>query len=185
MVNFKHDYSGSLVEPFINEDTFTGDSMIFVQGMAGLNAKLSIPYAKNLKAENVIVNKAEMEVFVVILPEDEEDFHSDPTPQLFISKKNSDGDLVVITDVAEAVEATLSRIFGGEIEEIQKNNTILYRYKMNITSHLQEMIDGIEPNDEIFIYSEAKGQRPQRVVLFGPNHPEHPIKLNVTYTINQ
>jgi len=184
MVNFKHDYSGSIVNSFI-DNTISGDSLVFIQGLAGLNTKLEIPYARNL--QNVIVNQAQLELTVAsILPDDEPIFYDDPVTQLFISKKDEDGNLTVISDLEAAIAlGSLSGVFGGNLTEVNRNNVVIQKYTMNISDHLQDIVDGIEPNDEIFISALSKSQNAQRIILFGPGHSTYPAKLNLTYTINQ
>ena len=185
MVSFEHDYSGSIVEPFIDDDNFTGDSLVFIQGMSGLNAKLSIPYARNL--QNVIVNQAQLEFTIAtILPDDQPIFHEDPLEQLLISRKNSDGDLAIIADLEAAlIQSNLTGIFGGNLTSTNKNNVVLWTYTMNISEHLQNIIDGVEASDEIFISALSKAQNAQRSIIFGPEHSTYPIKINVAFTINQ
>lgn len=184
MVNFQHDYTGSEVEPFI-ENEINGDSLVFIQGMSGLNAKLRIPYAQNL--ENVIVNQAQLEFTVAtILPNDDPVFHNDPVPQLLISKLNDDGELTIISDLEAAINVQdITGVFGGNLTNVSKNNIVLRKYTMNISDHLQDMIDGVETSDAIFITALAKAQNAQRSILFGPGHSTYPLKLNITYTINQ
>ncbi len=184
MVNFTHDYSNSTVNSFI-DDTNLGDSLVFLQGMSGLNAKLEIPYARNL--QNVIVNQAQLELTVAtILPNDDPVYYNDPITQLFISKKDEDGNLAIISDLEAAIAlGNLQGVFGGNLTEINGNNVVLQKYTMNISDHLQDVIDGVEANDEIFISALSKAQNGQRVILFGPGHSTYPAKLNLTYTINQ
>ena len=185
MVTFEHDYDGSIVEPFIDENDFVGDSLVFIQGMSGLNAKLSIPYARNL--QNAIVNQAQLEFTIAtILPQDQSIFHENPLDQLLISKKNEDGDLTIIGDLETALNlGNLTGVFGGNLTSVNQDNMVLWKYTMNISDHLQDMIDGIETTDEIFISALSKAQNAQRSIIFGPNHSTYPIKMNVTYTINQ
>lgn len=186
MVNFIPDYSGAIVEPFIGENEYEkGDSLIFLQGMSGLNAKLEIQDFITL--ENVIINKAELEFTVAAdLPEDRTLFSSSPIPQFFIGTKNADGELEIITDVEAGIAGgtlnTLTTIFGGNPVE-DSDGTVTY--KMNVTAYLQELVNGEHETAEIFVYPALRAERPQRVVLFGPGHSEHPAKLYVTYTENQ
>ena len=182
MVNFIPDYSGSLVEPFIGEDKYAkGDSLVFIQGMSGLNAKLEIQDFSSL--QDVIINKAEIELTVATdLPEDKALFSSDPISQLLIGTKNADGEIERISDVEAAIANGLISIFGGQPVE---DSDGMMKYKMNITSYLQELVSGEHENSEIFIYPALRAERPQRVAVFGPGHSQHPIKLYVTYTENQ
>ena len=181
MVNFIPDHSGSPVEPFIGENEYNlGDSLIFVQGMSGLNAKLEIQDFSSL--QNVIINKAEIEFTIASdLPEESTLFSSDPIQQLLIATKNTDGELERITDIEAAIAGGQIGIFGGQPVE----DSTVTKYKMNITAYLQELVNGEHDNAEIYLYPALRTERPQRVVLFGPGHSEHPVKIYVTYTENQ
>ena len=183
MVNFIPDYSNSLVEPFIGENKYDeGDSLVFVQGMSGLNAKLEIQDFSTL--QNVIINKAEIEFTIANdLPEDQTLFSSDPIQQLLLATKNDSGDLERIIDVEAAIAGGLISIFGGQPEEDFSEGVL--KYKMNITAYLQELVNGEHDTAEIYIYPAIRTERPERVVLFGPGHSEHPAKIYVTYTENQ
>ena len=184
MVHFEHDYVGSEAELAIDNET-EGNNLFFIQGMSGLNAKFRIPYAQNL--QNAIVNQAQLELTVAtMLPDDEAVFHDDPISQLLISKINSDGELAVINDVQAALNnSSLTGVFGGNLIEVNGNTMVLRKYKMNISAHLQDLINGVETSDEIFINAISKAQNANRSIIFGPNHPTYPAKINLTYTFNQ
>ena len=57
--NYSHDLTGTLIEPFIDNPDL-GDSLLFLQGMEGLIAKLEIPHVEELSG--VIVNKADVTI---------------------------------------------------------------------------------------------------------------------------
>ena len=185
MVNFNPNYEASIVEPFIGEEKYaTGDSLIFVQGISGINAKLEIQDASTL--QNVIINKAEIEFTLATLTEDNPILSDDPISQLLIGIKNADGELELIGDVNQAISGGNIGIFGGSPIDVSTNsNNPIFKYKMNITSYLQDLVDGEYENAEIYIYPAISAERPQRSVLFGPGHSEHPARLYVTYTENQ
>lgn len=176
VVNFKHDYSGSIVEPFLN-NSVDNDSLIFMQGMSGVNAKVTIDDLEDLG--DVIINKAELEVFVANIPEDDEDLYA-PINQIIIAEKNADDLLILVEDVNNAIIRADISVFGGILEEDTDNN--LMKYSVNITTHLQDIISGVS-NNEIFIRSFPKASSLSRSVLYGANHDTYPIKLKVTYTI--
>lgn len=186
MVNFKHNYDDSFVKSFIDtlDDETDGKEYIFVQGMQGLNGKLRIPYTSGLK--NAIVNKAQLELTIAtMVPDDVTDYSDKPLEQLFLSKKNEDGNLVTLTDLQIAFGGSLVGIFGGNLVEKTENNMVIQTYTMNISQHLQDMINGLELSDEIFITTIAKAQSANRSIIFGTGHATYAPKLYVTYTVNQ
>ncbi|RMD75364.1 MAG: DUF4270 family protein, partial [Bacteroidetes bacterium] len=72
MSTFEHDYTGSVVEEHWNVPAGE-DSIAFIQGMAGVNMLVEIPYVQQWD-EGVVINKAELEIPVVTLPGDDPDF---------------------------------------------------------------------------------------------------------------
>ena len=187
MTHFEHDYAGSPVESFIDgiDDETDGEEYIFIQGMQGLIGKIRIPYTSGLK--NPIINQAQLKLTLATMVPDDVTFYRDnPLEQLFLSKKNADGDLIIITDLGTAIEVgSLTGVFGGNLVERTENNIVISTYTMNISEHLQEIINGVETSDELFISTVAKAQSANRSIIFGSGHSTYAPKLNVTYTINQ
>lgn len=181
MVSFNHDYENSFVKSFIDtlDDETDGEQYLFVQGMQGINGKLRIPYLSGLK--NAIINQAQLELTIAtMLPNDVSFYSDEPLEQLFLSKKNEEGDLIIIADL----QLTFTG-FGGNLVERTKDNMLIQTYTMNISQHLQDMINGLEVSDEIFITPLAKAQSANRSIIFGTGDPSFAPKINVTYTINQ
>ena len=172
--NYEHDYSGTLVETFI-DNTDKGDSLLFVQGLEGLEAKIEIPNVEDLKG--FIVNKAEMIITIAELEGDDPNLY-DPPSQLILLKKNEEDDLVVIDDVVFA-GAELQLIFGGNL--VQGENGEPDTYTMNISSHIQRMIDGDE-SSELFVQPFPKGDRAWRVPLKGANAAANPVIIRLAFT---
>jgi hypothetical protein len=188
MARFEHDYTGSPVEPFIDgidDEIDGGEEFIFIQGMQGLNGKIRIPYTSGLK--NPIINQAQLKLTLATMVPDDVTFYRDnPLEQLFLSKKNADGELIIIADLNTAIEVgSLTGFFGGNLVEKTENNIVISTYTMNISEHLQDIINGVETSDEIFISTISKAQSANRSIIFGTGHPTYAPRLNVTYTINQ
>ena len=174
LASFEHDYVGTDIPPFI-DDTQLGDSILFLQGMAGPNIKIEIPGSQQLG--NIIVNKAELEFTVATHPDDDM-MNFPPARNIIISRKDTDGDLVLINDVLFNFAA-----FGGIAEEVDDGNgNMVTKYKFNISSHFQEMVNGNLP-DPLFLRIFGKQETASRVVFYGPGHSQFPAKLNLAYTI--
>lgn len=174
-VNYNHDYSGSIVESFLENPDLT-DTLVFAQSMGGLEVDIEIPNITDLAG--IIVNKAELELSVANLEEDPIDIYK-PVEQLLVSKRNSDGGLSIIQDILLVNGDNLSGIFGGNL--VAGDNGKPDTYTMNISSHIQDMIDGIEPNT-LVVTPLGTSQRGNRVVFFGPSHPTNRITLKIAYT---
>ena len=121
-----------------------------------------------------------------MVPNDATFYSEYPLEQLFLSKKNEDGELIIIEDLSTAIEVgSLSGFFGGNLVEKTEDNIVISTYTMNISEHLQDIINGIETRNDLYISTVAKAQSANRTVIFGTGHPTHAPKLNITYTINQ
>ena len=173
-INFEHDYTGTIVESFIDQQD-KGDSLAFIQGLEGLNLELEFPFVEDLKG--IVVNKAELILPIHELEGDDPDQYF-PIEQLLASSKNDEETLVVIEDIA-LVGGDIAAIFGGVVLDGGEDNPNFYR--LNISAHFQDMIDGIEDN-KIVITSFPKPTRAYRTILNGVKHPTNPIKLRLAFT---
>ncbi|MEN0005421.1 MAG: DUF4270 family protein [Bacteroidota bacterium] len=178
LTNFEHDYSGSPVEDFIDDEN-AGESFLFVQGMAGTDVTLEFPDLSDFK-EDVIVNQAILEVTVADFSDDPEGIF-DPCEELILSKRNEDGGLELIDDLQLIVTRGLSRedLFGGQLEEVEDTGTLIYT--MNLSGHFQNILDGVEPN-QLIISVFPRPERANRSILFGTAHPENAINLKLAIT---
>lgn len=167
--NYDLDYTGSIVETFINEPA-DGDSLFFLQGLSGVNGTLKFPNLDNLRG-NIAINKAELILTVANLPEDL-DIYELPD-QIFLTEINEDGDLIIIED------ALSSSLFGGELTEYTDDRPAIY--SMNITAHLQNILKGNATN-ELGVIALGRERSPNRVVFYGGEHSTYPVKLRVHYT---
>lgn len=202
-----HDYAGSIVEPYI-DDAAANEEFVFVQGGNGLETVFTIPYTDVL--DDVSIIKAELEVYAYTFYDDSEFFYP-PVSNLVLSREeiSEDGDttLVIIDDAFYGFQKqNLSGIFGGiplrgseTIEapySLENNvssdknsfgfNSTKYlgepiRYTMNIAAHLNKLRDDVFTN-KLYLTVFTRPQRPGRVVLCGPGHPEYPAKINLYYS---
>lgn len=176
-MSLKHDFTGTLVEEAL-ADNSTSDSLLFTQGMVGPIIRIEFPHLDQLRNQNLVINKAELELWQGDFPGSQSLFF-EPGEQLLLATKDENGNFVPIDDYTISL-ADLPRRFGGNL--INEGGLLPNAYRMNIGTHLQEMIDGRESN-EFYLILASKVNRASRTILFGPNHPEFPIKLSVTGTI--
>ncbi len=170
--NFEQDFTGSVAEPFL-ESAEKGDSLLFAQAMAGPNIELEIPHIRNL--DGIVVNKAELELTVAVLPEDGDNFYASADQMIIAYEVEGEGQ-VFIRDVISG-----GLFFGGTPEDESVEGEIVERYRMNISDHIQDMLEG-DVNNTITIRIFPKQEIAERTVIYGPGHSEYPMKLNVTYT---
>jgi hypothetical protein len=175
---YQHDYSGSFVEPFIGELGEAQDSLLFVQGMSGLEVKIQLPASlDNLRG--VIVNKAELEFYIREFETGDTIFT--PVNQMALSIVEDEETLVVIEDIQSSIDRFLpiASTFGGF--PMSSEDSEPDKYIMNISTHLQRVLDG-EEDKELLLTPFSKVSSAARVVLYGSSHPEYGVKLKVTYT---
>lgn len=169
----EQDFSGAPIEDFIGDEVM-GDSLLFVQGMAGTNAVVRLDDVDRLNG--TLINGATLEVYGTALNDDED---LRPVPdQLVLREVLDNGANTLIRDFESSVFAGTISLSGGTPEDMGDG---IYKYTFNVGSQLQDIVDGISSN-EIHIFINGKIFDMRRVVLFGAGHSTYPIKLNVTYT---
>ena len=177
VLNYEHDYAGSEIEAFI-DDPLLGDSLTFMQGFAGVNTKITIDEAAlalDFNSGDVIINKAELEVFATILDE-EPDLY--PLPDQIIVAELVDDQITLVRDFSFATSVGDVSRSGGDQQLVEDN---IYRYNVNISTHFQEIVDG-DASNEFFLRLFPKPANVRRMALFGPGHSTYPMKLKITYT---
>jgi hypothetical protein len=189
-LQLEHDYTGSLAEAYISDGNTAGlDSLLFVQGMAGLEVELEFPAMDELKG--AIINQAELEFFIREF--DSGDTIFSPINLMALSTIAENGSYTVIEEIKLALDRfiSVSDAFGGV--PVSSSEDAPQRYVMNISTYLQRIIDGdadnkiyLTPFGEVantasgaYVYKASTGSR---VVLYGNSHPDYGINLKVTYT---
>ena len=180
--NIVHDYSGSPVEQFIDSDLL-GDSLIFSQGLKGLDPQISFPDLSFLQSD-ILINKATLTLTVAEL---EGDFPLDLYPvgnQLLASKLDDNDDRILIQDLVKTGDLNTGFIlFGGTAEKVeQADGTTVTQYIMNITDYLKAVVDEDEQDPKIILTPFFRQESPRNAVIYGPGHSKYPVKLRITYT---
>lgn len=176
----ENDYSGTVIEPAIGSDDFS-DSLAFIQGTEGLLMELNFPNLADL--QDVIVNKAELLIPIANLEGDDPGIFL-PAERLYAFYYNQDaGNYIPISDVILPNSNVLDLVFGGLIE--QGANGAPDMYRMNISAWFQRMVEDNRESDipdVLYITAAPRSERVSRAVLYGAQHPQYPVKLNLTYT---
>lgn len=178
-VSFVHDYSGTQVEHLLASSAVS-DTLAMLQGMLGTLVKIDIPHLDSLKDK--IINKAELEFYIKTF--DNENSIYPPIANLLIAYKNTLDKYVSVNDVllafASGSEAGLTKYFGGTVIEESINGVQLFKYKMNISSHLQYMIQN-KVGKSIYLTVYRRAETANRVALYGTGS-HLPPKLKVSFT---
>lgn len=175
-----HDYTAAPVEEFIDDDVL-GDSLVFMQGMSGLN--IEVDFGDLSFLENRIINHAELDIYhVTEFPDDVPSIFL-ATQGLLAKKINADsGELEDVTDVITALQLGTLGLFGGDQMDVTEDGVDLFKYTINLTNHFQAMVEGDETS-KIYLESIAKARNPYRGIFYGPQNSQFPMKLRLTYTV--
>ena len=182
--NFKNEGYKSTTTPVyksINNAKESGNLM-YVQSMAGTTSKLEIPYLKNLG--KVVINKAELELTVVT---DSKTELFPPIDQLILRTAQFSAIQDVVYDAnynAGTVVRPLEKMStsGGFVRTEIANGTTLYKYYFNLSTHLQQILEG-KQGSILTIIPHFKEEKGSRVVLYGPKSKNYRAKINVYYTV--
>lgn len=172
--HFEHDYSSvSEIITQLNTANTIQEDKVFVQPMAGLRTKVTMPYLKDFfNNGKVVINKAEL-----IMPVDPSslvgtDSIYTPHPKMVATIADSILGPVIMPDYFEGAP-----YFGGEYDAVKKE------YRFNIARYVQQVLNGTKENKGLYIIANARPTTANRVQLLGgskslPNH----MRLKITYT---
>jgi len=198
--NFLHETEGSEVGNVVN---VAMPDFLYLQGMQGPNIEVSFPNIATLgTGTTTIVNRAELELTLV---------SSDTTGLIsqIIPTKTENGGRILIDDILSSfrgpanidisaitggtpINTILTTITGGVpiIEEV--NGTTVIKYRLNISAHLQDILEGTIENkvtlsagiedSRFYARSLIKAETENKAIFYGPGHPTFAPKLNLTFT---
>ncbi len=180
----KLDHSNTPVQAFIDGQQ-NGDSVFYIQGLLGPDARLKMPYSPDWEAK--FLNYAVLEFDVVIQdPRDSTTFR--PIDLLFVQDLSS-GKPTDIRDfeIARSFSGQISNLsdfsslFGGIPRKMTVDGQTIIRYSFNITAHFQNLRR--EKKDlDLLISPIFKTEIAQRVSLYGNKHSTRPAKLKLIYS---
>lgn len=173
--SIRHEYSGAIAQELLQSPD-AGDTLVLVQGLSGVNAKLEFPHITDLRG--AIINFAQLEIPIGALPGDDPDKFA-PVRQLILAAPNSEGAQVNIADVQFSAGTNFAVLFGGVVVKGENGQPDVYR--MNVSSQIADIINGRAPN-EMYIRVNTKAQTPNRVILNGPAHPLNRMRLRLAFT---
>lgn len=174
---YEKDYTGSLAGELLEP----GDDLeqVALSGQGGLMTEITFPDLTML--EDKVINQAEMVFFREVIENYSYDDYPAP-PFVGLYYRNDDGNLVQILDrqllLNPEFDAVVNDFIGGnELEDDEGN--IFYRPRFSV--HLQRMIDGEVPSS-VFLRVTPVDRDASRVILGGPEAPERPASVKVTFT---
>ena len=154
----------------LHQDQDMADSLLFLQSLGLHRANIQIPHVEQLAdIPRLLINKAELVVPVA------SEYVSDAFPasrELLLLRIDEDGDLQFLEDYHVGIN-----YFGGRLNE---NNM---EYRFNISKYLQQVLDGVHPNDGLALVVAGASEDMSRVVLHGPGRAENPMRLVIYYSV--
>jgi len=178
----EHDYAGSVVETFL-DDEVKGDSLLFVQGLVGVDAEIQLPELTEF--ENRLINKATITLTVAELPGDLPLDQYQTDIQLYGNQIDDDGDRVLIDDIIKFGSDVTNGliVFGGRPESVQlENGETVRQYEFNITDYIQRIVAQGRTDSKFILTPFSREQSPRNTVFYGPGHSTYPAKLRINYT---
>jgi hypothetical protein len=172
--HFEHNYtSATEITSQLNSAATIQKDKVFIQPMAGLRTKVTMPYIKDyFKNGKISINKAEL-----IIPVDPSsllgaDTVYTPHPRLVATIADSILGPVILPDYFEG-----GTYFGGEYDAVNKV------YKFNIARYIQQVLTGKKVNEGLYLIPNGRPTTANRVQLLGGSKalPTH-MSLQITYT---
>jgi len=165
--HFSHDYSGSTLET----DLSSSDAeCLYLQSQSGSNITVDISEVKSLQDQ--IINNATLEFSVKNF--EEQLYPPVETLTAWYAEEDGEGNEVLTrADRSDLITRVTETYPGGEQ---------LYTYTMNVTGVVNQVKKGELDIEELIIIAGNKGERPNRSLIYGPDHPDHALKLNLILT---
>lgn len=139
---------------------------LYLQTLGGYRAAVRFPELVALAGQDRIVSKAEL---VVPLNGTFYPYYA-PPPTILLFRDNEGADAFLPDQLAG-----ISGI-GGNFSLSEK------AYRFNITRYAQQVMNGTLPDDGIMLVAGSAGVSANRAVLCGPDHPDTPMRLLLTFT---
>lgn len=163
---FKHDYTFSTINTI--NDTTCSDTLIYLQGAAGLNVLIKFPFIKQF--QNLIpfaIVKADL--IIPIYEDNDANIYKSPSKLLLVAK-NASGSYDLLPDYNVS-----SSYFNGN-----KDNTKM-EYRFNISRYLQQLASGQREDYGLLLMVSDNRVSAHRVIVKNSNSKLKPLKLVITY----
>ncbi|HRI00565.1 MAG TPA: DUF4270 family protein [Saprospiraceae bacterium] len=176
---YTNSYQGARVESFING---TDQDFVFMDGAAGFDTRLKIPY--NPALEGKFINFAVLELTVPKLPGDDSKLF--PLCEYVILEDLTTGSKVPIpiTDVLSGITnlAVLRSQFGGN--PFLPQGSQFYKYKMNLSAHFISAFRSKKDID-LIITPLYKPESAARAMFYGSQYADPSLKSKLSITISE
>ncbi len=181
----KHTYSAA-VQTELNNQTKSRPAF-YLQGLAGLRAKISFPYLKNILktiGSDIVLNRAEL----IITPSPGSEIPFVPIPQISMYRYDIAHQRTVLEDASSADPRALGYgLFGGFYSSTTKN------YHFTITAYIEDLLKGratdngtflgpVDADDRSLSYAATPTTAARTFAIGADPTSPYRIKLNIIYT---
>ncbi len=172
---FSNDYTGTVAAQYLSEPM--ADSLGFVSAMGGLQLRVDLDELSPLRGN--IVNQARMDIYLRDLPGYDYDEYP-PLDRFALLYRNNSGNLVTVPDfVSTDPVAAQNFFFDGILRTDPETGERFYR--LNLSVHLQRMVDGDAPST-LFVQAFSRTGNAARSIIHGPNSATRPLRVQVAFT---
>jgi len=183
----KHTYSAA-IQTELSHTTTGSRNTFYLQGNAGLRAKISFPYLKNVIktiGTDIVVNRAEL----IITPTPGSFIPFTPLPRISLYRTDLAGQRTPLEDAAGDVRSAGTNVFGGYYSYTNQN------YHFLVTAYVSDLIKGaldygtfigtadLTTDVSAATYMAPNAQVSARTFAVGSDKTSpYRIKLNIIYT---
>lgn len=156
-----------------------GDSLLYLQSMMG--TEIELVFEGLDKFNDALINRAYIDLYVNT-PSEIDKLLFPPNRSLH-ALFLSEGEKVDVEDYEIATSTSTPSIFDGVLDSEQNGTETLYKYRVNLNSHFQSIVNTEAP-EKIILQPLLQLTSPRRTIIHGPQSSNHPMKLTVIYTKN-
>ncbi len=177
-INAQHNIAGTPVQAALNSAAI-GDSVVYVQGLGGSNIKVDLPNIRQFG--KIIVNKAEL--WLTEIPSADTTIYKVPRQLTVTKNKINPSDITEAEFIREALYFSAVDVLP-ELEGTRRSRDAQgrVRYKLNMASYMQAVVDGKTPDQSIFVKIYNKTERVNRAVFGGPKNSKYKMEFKFWYT---
>jgi len=169
--NFKHDYTGSVIEQVMN-GTASDTNVTYSQTMAGVKSLIKFPFIKNIteQIQKPIINQAEIIIPVI----------QGSTNQFGYPNK-----VILVAADSSGLGTFLPDFFVGEDYYGGVYSDLTKDYRFNITRHIHNIVNKNKDDYGLYLIISGTSVSAGRVIIQKQVSNLEGIKLNLTYSTTE
>lgn len=148
------------------QDSSAPAPLLYLQTLGGSRAAIRFPGLAAYADQRLALAKAEL-----VLPIAGTYYPYYPPPSLLFLFRQVNGSDQFLPDESQGIGG-----IGGTF------NTTAQEYRFAITRYVQGVMNGSIPDNGVELVTSSNGVSANRVILNGPDHPDHPMRLELTFT---